>query len=43
MPLADITRGITGQPGSVGKPGGMLVAGGVLYGVGGDGWTAFGP
>jgi hypothetical protein len=40
-PLADITRGFMSQPGSVGNPGGMLMAGGVLYGVGADGWTAF--
>jgi hypothetical protein len=25
-----------------GDPGGLLEAGGILYGVGGDGWTAFG-
>jgi len=41
LPVATITRGITNQPGSVGNPGGMLEAGGIVYGVGGDGWTAF--
>ncbi len=40
-PVAIITRNVSMQPGSVGLPGGMLEAGGVLYGVGADGWTAF--
>ncbi len=40
-PLADIVRGSTGQQGSVGNPGGMLMTAGNLYGVGGDGYTAF--
>jgi len=41
LPVATIVRGITNQDGSVGNPGGMLEAGGIVYGVGGDGWTAF--
>jgi len=40
--VATIQRGITNQLGSVGDPGGLLEAGRILYGVGGDGWTAFG-
>jgi len=41
LPVATIARGITNQDGSVGVAGGMLEAGGIVYGVGGDGWTAF--
>ena len=41
LPVATIARDITNQPGSVGNPGGMFEAGGIVYGVGGDGWTAF--
>jgi hypothetical protein len=31
------------QPGGVGSLGGILEAGGIVCGVGGDGWTAFVP
>jgi hypothetical protein len=39
-PLADLIRPHMSQPGGVGNPGGMLEAGGIVYGVGGDGWSA---
>ena len=43
LPVATVTSNIQNQPGTVGDPGGMLEAGGILYGVGADGWTAFVP
>jgi hypothetical protein len=42
LPVATVASNIQNEPGTVGVPGGMLEAGGILYGVGGDGWTAFG-
>jgi IPT/TIG domain-containing protein/putative pyrroloquinoline-quinone-binding quinoprotein len=41
LPVATVASNIQNQPGTVGDPGGMLEAGGIVYGVGGDGWTAF--